>query len=89
MDIYSNGGDEEVIEENCQIHDIAFPSIFTKAMDLNNYFSKILNISRRDCISGKLPELFGLNNHEKLHDALGDSRAISQVLRFLLIKKQL
>ena len=30
-----------------------------------------------------LPELFGLNNHEKLHDALGDARSISQALRYL------
>ena len=85
--IYSNGGDEDVIKENCQIHGIKFPSIFNNAIDLKIYFSKILGISQRDCISGKIPELFGLNNHEKIHDALGDSRAISQALRFLLIKK--
>ena len=84
---FSNGGDEEVIEENCQIHAIAFPFIFAKAINLKYYFSNILGISKRDCISGKLPELFGLNSHEKLHDALGDARSISQVLRYLRMKK--
>ena len=85
--ICSNGGDEEVIEENCQIHAIAFPFIFAKAVNLKYYFSNILSISQRDCISGKLPELFGLNSHEKLHDALGDARSISQALRYLRMKK--
>jgi inhibitor of KinA sporulation pathway (predicted exonuclease) len=86
--ICSNGGDEEVIEENCQIHTLPFPLIFTKAVNLKYYFSNILGISKRDCISGKLPELFGLNSHEKLHDALGDARSISQVLRYLRMKKK-
>jgi inhibitor of KinA sporulation pathway (predicted exonuclease) len=88
IDISSNGADEEVIEENCKIHDIAFPSIFAKAIDLKYYFSNILGISQRDCISGELPKLFGLNSHEKLHDALGDARSISQALRYLRMKKQ-
>jgi inhibitor of KinA sporulation pathway (predicted exonuclease) len=88
VDISSNGADEEVIEENCQIHGIAFPAIFAKAIDLEDYFSNILGISKRDCISGELPRLFGLNNHKKLHDALGDARSISQALRYLRMKKQ-
>ena len=83
IDILSNGGDEEVIEENCQIHNIPFLSIFKKSTDLRIYFSEVLGISRKNCTSGMLPELFGLNNHEKQHDALGDARSISQALRYL------
>ena len=83
IDILSNGGDEEVIEENCQIHNIPFLSIFKKSTDLKIYFSEVLGISRKNCTSGMLPELFGLNNHEKQHDALGDARSISQGLRYL------
>ena len=83
IDILSNGGDEEVIEENCQIHNIPFLSIFKKSTDLKIYFSEVLGISRKNCTSGMLPELFGLNNHEKQHDALGDTRSISQALRYL------
>ena len=83
IDILSNGGDEEVIEENCQIHNIPFLSIFKKSTDLNIYFSEVLGISRKNCTSGMLPALFGLNNHEKQHDALGDARSISQGLRYL------
>ena len=83
INILSNGGDEEVIEENCQIHNIPFLSIFKKSTDLKIYFSEVLGISRKNCTSGMLPELFGLNNHEKQHDALGDARSISQALRYL------
>ena len=83
IDILSNGGDEEVIEENCQIHNIPFLSIFKKSTDLKIYFSEVLGISRKNCTSGMLPELFGLNNHEKQHDALGDARSISQALKYL------
>ena len=83
IDILSNGGDEEVIEENCQIHNIPFLSIFKKSTDLKIYFSEVLGISRKNCTSGMLPELFRLNNHEKQHDALGDARSISQALRYL------
>ena len=83
IDILSNGGDEEVIEENCQIHNIPFLSIFKKSTDLKIYFSEVLGISRKNCTSGMLPELFGLNNHEKQHDALGDARSILQALRYL------
>ena len=83
IDILSNGGDEEVIEENCQIHNIPFLSIFKKSTDLRIFFSEVLGISRKNCTSGMLPELFGLNNHEKQHDALGDARSISQALRYL------
>ena len=83
IDILSNGGDEEVIEENCQIHNIPFLSIFKKSTDLRIYFSEVLGISRKNCTSGMLPALFGLNNHEKQHDALGDARSISQALRYL------
>ena len=83
IDILSNGGDEEVIEENCQIHNIPFLSIFKKSTDLKIYFSEVLGISRKNCTSGMLPELFGLNNHEKQHNALGDARSISQALKYL------
>ena len=83
INILSNGGDEEVIEENCQIHNIPFLSIFKKSTDLKIYFSEVLGISRKNCTSGMLPELFGLNSYEKQHDALGDARSISQALRYL------
>ena len=83
IDILFNGGDKEVIEENCQIHNIPFLSIFKKSTDLKIYFSEVLGISRKNCTSGMLPELFGLNNHEKQHNALGDARSISQALKYL------
>ena len=83
IDILSNGRDEEEIEENCQIHNIPFLSIFKKSTDLKIYFSEVLGISRKNCTSGMLPELFGLNNQEKQHNALGDARSISQALKYL------
>jgi len=88
INILSNGGDEDVIEENCQIHAIPLPVIFTKALDSTPYFSKILNIPEKDCCSGMLPEMFGLDNDKKPHDALEDARAISRILRYLEIKNR-
>ena len=85
--ILCNGDDIEVLEENCQIHSIPLPSVFTQLTDLRPYFSEGLEISQKDCISSALPELFGLNNFKKPHDALGDAKSIAQVLRFLSMKK--
>jgi len=62
-------------------------SILKKSTDLKFYFSENLNMSQKHYTSAMLPELFGLNNHEKQHDALGDARSIAQVLRFLFMKK--
>ncbi len=83
INILSNGCDDEIIKENCQIHNVPFPPIFLNAINLKPYFSEILGLSLRDCTSGVLPELFGLNSSEKAHDALADTRSISQVLRYL------
>ena len=83
IDIFFNGGDADVIEENCQIHNIPFLSIFKKSTDLKIYFSEILKVSPKICTSAMLPELFGLINPEKKHDALGDARSITQALRYL------
>ena len=83
INILSNGCDDEIIKENCQIHNIRFPSMFLNAINLKPYFSESLGLSLSDCTSGVLPELFGLNNSGKAHDALADTRSISQVLRHL------
>ena len=86
--ISSNGGDDKVIEENCKIHSIPFPPIFTKSTNLKPYFSDILGIPQRDCMSGMLPSIVGLNYHEKSHDALGDARSIFQTIKYLRMKEQ-
>jgi inhibitor of KinA sporulation pathway (predicted exonuclease) len=83
INILSNGEDVDVIKENCQFHKISFLSILKKTINLKIYFSETLGIPIKKCASGMLPELFGLNSHEKKHDALGDARSISQALRHL------
>ena len=83
INVLTNGGDEEIIEENCEINKIPFPPIFIKSTNLRSHFSEILGVSRKDCISGRLPSLCGLESHEKQHDGLGDARSISQALRYL------
>ena len=87
INILSNGGDEEIIEENCTLFGISFPIIFNDSINLKPYFSEILGIPERDCTSSMLPELFGLKNLENPHNALGDARAISQILSYLYKKK--
>ncbi len=86
--ISSNGGDEKVIEENCEIHNIPFPPIFTKSTNLRPYFSGVLGVPQEDCISGTLPDVVGLSNNEKSHDALGDARSIFQTIKYLRMKEQ-
>ena len=87
INIFCNGDDKDVIEENCKIHGRPFPYIFKQSTNLKHFFSIHLGISRKECISGKLPELFGLKNHEILHNALGDARSIIQALRHLRMKE--
>jgi inhibitor of KinA sporulation pathway (predicted exonuclease) len=86
INILSNGADEDVIEENCLIHAIPLPEIFTRALDSRPYFSKILNIPEKDCCSGMLPQMFGLDNDKRPHDALEDARSISQIFRHFEIE---
>lgn len=88
INMFCNGDDKNVIEENCKIHGISFPSVIKQTIDLKHYFSRILQISEKDCISGKLPELFGLKNQEILHNALGDARSIIRALRHLRMKEK-
>jgi inhibitor of KinA sporulation pathway (predicted exonuclease) len=88
INIFCNGDDKDVIEENCHIHSRPFPSILTKTTDLKNYFSEILGVSRKECISGKLPELFGFKNNGKIHTGLGDAKSISQALRHIRMKEK-
>jgi inhibitor of KinA sporulation pathway (predicted exonuclease) len=86
--ISSNGRDDTVIEENCKIHNMPVPHIFTKSINLKPYFSDILGVPQSKCISGMLPDLVGLNNYEKPHDALGDARSIFQTIKYLRMKEQ-
>jgi inhibitor of KinA sporulation pathway (predicted exonuclease) len=88
INIFCNGDDKIVIEENCKIYDIPFPSVIKQTFDLKNYFSEILGISRKECISGKLPELFGFKNNGKIHTGLGDARSISRALKHLRMKEK-
>ena len=87
INILSNGGDEEIIEENCALNGIGYPSLFKDSIDLKPFFSKILGISENECISSMLPELFGLTNLGSQHNALEDSKAILQILSYLNEKK--
>jgi inhibitor of KinA sporulation pathway (predicted exonuclease) len=85
LKILSNGCDDLIIQENCRIHNISFPSVFLNAINLKSYFAETLGLPLADCVSGVLPELFGLKSGEKAHDALADSRSIAQVLRYLWV----
>jgi inhibitor of KinA sporulation pathway (predicted exonuclease) len=89
INIFCNGEDKQVLEENCRIHRFAFPSVFNHSTDLKKKFSEILGVSQKECVSSMLPKLFGFSNTEKSHDALGDARSISQVLRQLHKKEKL
>jgi inhibitor of KinA sporulation pathway (predicted exonuclease) len=85
LKILSNGCDDLIIQENCEIHNISFPSIFLNAINLKPYFAETLGLPLADFTGRVLPELFGLKSSKKAHDALADSRSIAQVLRCLWV----
>ncbi|MEK9627523.1 MAG: 3'-5' exonuclease [Nitrospinota bacterium] len=81
--IFCNGDDSDVIAENCKIHGMEIPTVFRQSSGLRLYFSETLGLPEKICNSAQLPELCGLVNNEKAHNALGDARSISQALRHL------
>lgn len=80
-DMYSFGGDEKVLRENCELRSIAFP--------LKNLFFDMRRVFIQHGIpadrynSGAIVEAFGEAPERRAHDALNDARSILDGLRLL------
>ncbi len=80
-DMYSFGGDEKVLRENCELRNISF-SFENQFFDVRRVFIKY-GIPADQYNSGNIVEAFGKNIERPAHDALNDARSILSGLRLL------
>lgn len=82
-ELFSNGGDEEVMAENSKLYTIDFPMNNLVFANLRPILMAETGYPRQKLDSGGLPSLFGLPQTEVAHNALGDARSIAATLRHL------
>jgi inhibitor of KinA sporulation pathway (predicted exonuclease) len=80
-----NGADGEVIVENCILHAIETPKIFTNAIDLNPLLSDALGVTERWLYSSELTSHLGLPSVGEQHNGLADARGIASAIRHLML----
>lgn len=85
--VLCHGDDLEILIQNCELNDTPFSLEDKTFVDLKPYFHTALGCPEEAVPSCDLGEAFGLENGEKHHDALGDSRAIMKVLDYLINTK--
>lgn len=85
--IYSFGGDEENIEENCEFAGIRFPFNKSRFHDIKDIFRNYgISVDQYD--SGNIVEAFGKKAIFRNHNALNDVRILLDGLRELSIRIQ-
>ena len=81
-DIYSFGGDERVLKENCGFINMPFPFENSRFMDIRDVFRKsVPDINKYQ--SGFVMSAFGKKSATMAHNALNDVRIILESLREL------
>ena len=73
--IYSYGGDESVIKENCILSGKAFPLSPSQFHDIRDIL-KMHGIPTEKYSSGSIVEAFGKKSSRQAHDGLNDARSI-------------
>lgn len=81
-DFYSFGGDENVIQANCDLINIPFPFSTTRFHNICNTF-EYFGISTRNYMSSTIVQAFGEKLKRVSHDGLNDARSILDGLRLL------
>lgn len=82
IDLYSYGGDEAELAENCELHHIAMPFCTTRFKDVRTVF--LANkIPADKYISSSINQYFDIPNDETEHNALSDARNIFHSLQAL------
>jgi inhibitor of KinA sporulation pathway (predicted exonuclease) len=79
--IISNGGDGDLILENCHLAGIASPLAADRFLDIRAELSAMLGLRGDEADSYRLPEAIGLPK-TAAHDALADARAVADAIRF-------
>ena len=85
LNLYSFGGDEEELEENCKLLKIAFPFERLRFFDVRDVFKKF-GIPAEEYNSGTIVRVFGKEISRPPHNALNDARTIVDGLRELAFK---
>lgn len=85
LPLFSYGGDEELLKENCVLNDIPYRFGRTQFADLCMYF-KSLGIDTNVYMSSTMPEAFGVASPYKKHDGLSDARSLLLALKFAIAK---
>jgi len=83
---YSFGGDENVIQKNCDLLGIPFPLEKSRFHDIRDTF-EAFGISTHGYMSSTIPEAFDEKPKRTGHDGLNDARTMLEGLR-LLYKSQ-
>ncbi|HER25500.1 MAG TPA: exonuclease domain-containing protein [Rhodospirillales bacterium] len=85
--IICHGSDLDVLIQNCELNNTPFLLDDKNFVNIRPYFHAALGCPEEAVYSCDLAEAFGLENEEKHHDALGDSRAVMKVLDYLVNTK--
>ena len=78
--IFSNGGDEEVFQENCDLIGIRYTLGEAPFYNAHPLLIECTGLSSDAIVSSKLPELLGIPTVGSSHDALADARALAASL---------
>lgn len=78
--VIHNGGDGEILRENCQFAGIAEPPLVARTANIRPLLGRSLEVGREKLVSSKLPELAGLQAPANAHTALDDCRSIASAL---------
>jgi len=80
------GIDDEVIELNCRLNNMAFPFDAEFFQDVEPFIREALGKERRSFCSSDLPKLLGFLGPQLAHQAIDDARCLAEALRILRFK---
>lgn len=80
----SNGGDDEMVAENCALHKMVCPIPSPNLVNISRDLSAALGQAGH-IVSSTLPAVMGVANSGRAHDGLADARAIAAALRRVLL----
>lgn len=78
--IIFNGGDGQILRENCSFTGIAEPFEAARTANMRPLLGSSLGVGREKLVSSNLPELAGLSAPAHAHTALDDCRSIASAL---------
>lgn len=81
--VFSNGGDEQVLLENCRLTGIDLPIPIEMFHDLRPALARASGAGMEEVDSSRLGEKLGFVTDGRAHDALDDARAVAEALRRL------